>query len=184
MNEITFEKVTRDHEKAIFSWLAEPHVQEFWDNTQGHKDDILNFIDGRKKPSSYANGKYVYFVAKKNHLPFALIMIIQESASENINKIKLENLSKTGTTYGIEYMIGDKNYFGKGYGASILLKFVDFFRTKIDPKANTFLIDPATDNPRAKHVYMKAGFEHVGDFIMTGAVSGAGKPHHLLVKKF
>ena len=31
---------------------------------------------------------------------------------------------------------------------------------------------------------MKAGFEHVADFVMSGDVSGAGKLHHLLIKKF
>ena len=31
---------------------------------------------------------------------------------------------------------------------------------------------------------MKAGFEHVCDFMMEGDVSGAGKVHHLLLKKF
>ncbi len=81
-------------------------------------------------------------------------------------------------------MIGEKAYFGKGYGAKILSEFVDFFMKEVDPKADTFLIDPACDNPRAKHVYMKAGFEHITDFVMAGDASGAGKPHHLLIKRF
>ena len=49
MDKITFEKATTTYEEIIFSWLAEPHVQEFWDNSQEHKDDILNFIQGQKK---------------------------------------------------------------------------------------------------------------------------------------
>ena len=47
-----FEKVTNAHLETIFSWLSEPHVMEFWDNTQAHKDDIVNFAEGRKTPSS------------------------------------------------------------------------------------------------------------------------------------
>ncbi len=39
-------------------------------------------------------------------------------------------------------------------------------------------------NIKAKHVYMKAGFKHVCDFIMDGDVSGAGKVHYLLIRKF
>lgn len=81
-------------------------------------------------------------------------------------------------------MIGNKNYFGKGYGAKTLSEFLDFFRKKVDTSADTFIIDPAADNPRAKNVYMKAGFEHVADFVMSGDVSGAGKPHHLLIRRF
>lgn len=179
-----FEKANKCHLDTIFRWLAEPFVQEFWDNTQGHKDDILNFVDGRKEPSDYCDGKYVYWIAIYDRHPFAMLMTIQEAAEDHIDDIKLRHLSKTGHTYGIDFVIGDKNYFGKGYGAKTLIDFLDFFIKECDPKADTFLIDPASDNPRAKHVYMKAGFEHVADFVMSGNVSGAGKPHHLLIRRF
>lgn len=84
----------------------------------------------------------------------------------------------------LDYMIGNTEYIGQGYGAKTLIEFVDFFRDEFDKKADTFLIDPASDNPRAKRVYEKAGFKHIADFVMGGDCSGTGKPHHLLVKKF
>ena len=181
---INFEKANVSHVDVIFSWLSEPFVQEFWDNTQGHKDDILNFVNGRKESSNYCDGKYFYWIASCDGHPFAMLMTIQETKEDHIDGIKLNHLSKTGNTYGIDYMIGDKNYFGKGYGAKTLSEFIDFFRGEFDASADTFIIDPATDNPRAKHVYMKAGFEHITDFVMSGDCSGAGKPHHLLIKRF
>jgi len=181
---LSFEKVGLQHIETIFSWLAEPHIQEFWDNTQDHKDDILNFVNGRKEPSNYCDGKYVYWIANSDDYPFAMLMSIEETAEDHKDDIKLHHLSKTGHTYGIDYMIGDKNYFGKGHGAKTLSKFIDFIRNEFDPKADTFIIDPACDNPRAKHVYIKAGFEHVTDFVMYGDMSGAGKLHHLLIKRF
>jgi len=181
---LSFEKISLQHIDIIFGWLSEPFVQEFWDNTQGHKDDILNFINGRKEPSNYCDGKYVYWIANCDGHPFALLMTIQETAEDHIDDIKLNHLSKTGHTYGIDYMIGNKNYFGKGYGAKTLAEFLDFFREEFDVAADTFIIDPAADNPRAKNVYIKAGFEHIADFVMSGDVSGAGKLHHLLIKRF
>lgn len=181
---IKFEKVTGAHLNTIFSWLTEPHVMEFWDNTQAHKDDIVNFAEGRKTPSSYAGGEYVYWIAYLEDEPFAMLMTIQEAHKEDIGEEKLKRLSKTGHTYGLDYMIGNPKFFGKGYGSQTLSDFIDFLRESIDPKADTFLIDPDSANLRAKHVYMKAGFKHVCDFIMEGDVSGAGKIHHLLLKKF
>lgn len=181
---INFEKANVNHVNIIFGWLAEPFVQEFWDNTQGHKDDILNFVNGRKEPSNYCDGKYFYWIASWNRHPFAMLMTIQETAEDHIDDIKLSHLSKTGNTYGIDYMIGDKDYFGKGYGAKTLSEFLDFFRREFDGSADTFIIDPASDNPRAKHVYMKAGFELIADFVMGGDCSGAGKSHHLLIRRF
>lgn len=181
---IHFEKVTGAHLDIIFSWLAEKHVMEFWDNTQAHKDDIVNFVEGRKTPSSYADGKYVYWIASIEQEPFAMLMSIQETHQDDIGQEKLTRLSKTGNTYGFDYMIGNTKFLGKGYGSKTLSDFTDYFRSYFDPKADTFIIDPAIDNPKAKHVYMKAGFKHECDFMMKGDVSGAGKLHHLLIKKF
>ncbi len=181
---IHFEKANINHIDIIFNWLAEPFVQEFWDNTQGHKDDILNFVNGRTESSNYCDGKYVYWIASWGGHPFAMLMSIQETEEDHIDDIKLNHLSKTGHTYGIDYMIGDKNYFGQGYGAKTLSEFLDFFRREFDVSADTFIIDPAIDNARAKHVYMKAGFEHIADFVMGGDCSGAGQAHHLLIKRF
>lgn len=181
---ISFEKAALHHKETIFTWLSEPFVQEFWDNSQEHKDDIINFMMGRKVPSAYCNGQFVYWIAKDQNQPFALIMTIQETSDSPIDELKLSILSHTGTSYCLDFMIGNKDYFGKGFGADTLSQFVDFFRGEIDRKADLFMIDPASDNPRAMHVYMKAGFKYVGDFTMTGPVSGAGKAHHLLIKKF
>lgn len=181
---IHFEKVTGAHLDTIFSWLLQPHIREFWDNTQAHKDDIVNFAQGRKTPSTYCDGQMVYWVALEGAEPFAMLMTEKLLHATTINNEKLKRLSKTGHTYGIDYMIGNPKFVGKGYGAQTLSDFIDYFREFFDPKADTFIIDPANDNVRAKHVYMKAGFKHVCDFIMEGSVSGAGKVHHLLLKKF
>lgn len=179
---ITFEKATVDHKDIIFAWLAEPHVQEFWDNTQDHKDDIIKFMDGRTQPSNYCGGKYVYWIAYADGNPFAMLMTIQETINDDIGELKLSHLSKTGHTYGLDFMIGNTDYYGKGYGARTLIEFVDFLRDGFDNKADTFLIDPEVNNSRAKHVYEKAGFIHIADFIMGGNVSGTGMQHHLLIK--
>lgn len=181
---IEFHNISIDLKEIIFAWLAEPHVQEFWDNSQEHKDDILNFMNGRKEPSSYANGQFVYFVAKCNDEPYAMIMAIEETPASPINEIKIQHLSKTGRSYSLDFMIGNKTYLGKGMGAPTLVAFMHYFRSEIDKDVELFMIDPASDNPRAMHIYMKAGFEYVGDFVMEGPVSGAGQGHHLLIKKF
>ncbi len=181
---IRFEKIRHEHLETIFAWLAQDFVQAFWDNSQAHKDDIVNFIEGRNSLSSYCNGKYVYWVAISNNEPFAMLMSIQETHQDDIGAVKLERLSKTGHTYGLDVMIGNQNYLGKGYGAITLAAFMNYFHERIDPKADTFMIDPAYDNPRAIHVYKKAGFKFVGDFVMEGDHSGAGKLHHLLIKTF
>lgn len=183
MTKITFEKASHGHKQIIFTWLEEPHIKEFWDNSQAHKDDIINFLDGRKTKSDYCDGLYTYWVGFLDNVPYAMIMTILEKPEYDIDDIKKAHLSKTGHTYCLDYMIGDKNYLGKGLGAKTLTEFTDFLKREVDNKVDVFMIDPEESNSRAKHVYEKAGFKHIGDFIMTGDLSGSGKMHHLLVKK-
>lgn len=55
---------------------------------------------------------------------------------------------------------------------------------QIDPHADTFFIDPDDNNPRAQHVYEKAGFKLVGKFIAEKAFwDFTGDKTHLMVKK-
>ena len=182
---IDFRTAQLSDKEMIFSWLTEPHVQEFWDSSEAHKQDILNFINGRKIPSTYCEGKYQYWIAEYDSQPYALLMIIPTTQLDPVDLIKKRYLSQTGATYSIDYMIGNPSFVGKGYGALTLSSFIEFYREKIEVTADTFLIDPTTDNPRAKHVYEKAGFKCVGNFIMKEAgASGVNKEHHLLVKNF
>lgn len=180
----SFKQVTTAHLDMIFRWLALPHVRAFWDNSQAHREDLINFTQGRKTQSAYADGKYVYWLALWQNEPFAMLMTIQETLEDDIGEEKLARLSQTGHTYSLDFMIGNTQYLGQGLAAPTLVEFLDFFRHQYDPKADTFLIDPECANQKAVHVYQQAGFEHVGDFVMQGDVSGAGKLHNLLVKTF
>ena len=69
---ICFYKVASKHIDIIFSWLAKPYIKEFWDNSQEHKDDIINFAQPGKDRSNYFNGAFTYWVASHEHNYFAL----------------------------------------------------------------------------------------------------------------
>lgn len=184
-NKITFERVDRSHKSVIFEWLSKPHVMEFWDNTDDHKNDILNFMDGRSKPSNYADGLYVYWVAKMDDVPFGFIMTIEEKLEYTyLDQIRLDHISKTGSTYTLEFMIGSVSHLGKGYSAETLKCFMEFFRSEVDIKADTFFIDPKYDNKKALYVYQKAGFEYIDDYILKGSDCFAGQLHSFMIKKF
>ena len=44
-----------------------------------------------------------------------------------------------------------------------------FMRSNIEPNIKTFIIDPLLNNPRAIHVYKKAGFEQKCEYIQEGS---------------
>lgn len=161
MKEITFEKATQKHKEIIFKWLAEPHMMEFWDNTQDHKDDILHFINGEKQHYFYGTTKYWVANIDDDSYAFILTDEIKES-QEGLSELLKQNLSKTGNTIGLDFGIGNKAFLGKGLAAPTLKAFVRFYQTNVDHEADTFFIDPDEHNPRAIHIYQKAGFNIVG----------------------
>lgn len=85
---ITFEKASLKHKKTIFNWLEEPHVKEFWDNTQEHKDDILIFLGGRSVASIYNDGLYSYWIGSYEGEPYCMIMTLQEKKNMIYQKSK------------------------------------------------------------------------------------------------
>lgn len=58
----TFRRLNLEDVQTIFMWLDEAHIQEFWDNSKNHRDDIMHFAEGRKTQSAYHNGIFSYWV--------------------------------------------------------------------------------------------------------------------------
>ncbi|PWY56541.1 acetyltransferase [Legionella qingyii] len=73
-------------------------------------------------------------------------------------------MSPSGHTIGLDFGIGNIKYLGQGLAAPTLIEFVSFYNKSVDPLADTFFIDPDKNNPRAKHVYSKAGFIEVDNY--------------------
>ena len=164
---IQFEKANKKHIDTILSWLAEPHIQQFWDNSEEHKDDILNFIHG--KPQNYFSGTTKYWIGSIIDEPYAFILsdTINKHQKNFLSDIHRKNISNTGNTLSLDFGIGNKKYLGKGLGAPTLLAFMNFYKNEIDTQTDTFFISPDTNNPKAIHVYSKAGFEKAGQFSPT-----------------
>lgn len=178
--DIVFSKANQHNEKIIFQWLSEPHMQEFWDNSQEHKEDIKNFI--YRRTQTYFFGTTQYWVGSVNETPFCFILTDQILKSQSdLSELHRSHLSFTGHTIALDFGIGNKDFLGKNLAAPALNEFVMFFQKKVDPLADTFFIDPNENNPRARHVYEKADFKCVGSYeIKMGAFNGR---NHLLVKR-
>lgn len=161
---IKFEKANLIHKDTIFSWLDKPHMKEFWDMSSEHREDIENFMHGRLTPSSYFNGIFTYWVGSYNGELYSLVMTSEESEETNPPDYFKPYLSKTGKTIGLDFCIGNDKYLSKGLAAPTLISFTKFFTKEIDPSADTYLIDPHTNNPRAINVYEKAGFKVVSEY--------------------
>lgn len=181
---IKFQEASLDHRGYVLQWLEEPHVKEFWDNSPEHREDILLFMKGRKEPSPYWDGIFDYWIGLINDEPYCLLMTSEILLSQSdLPAVWRTHLSKVGRTYSIDFMIGNRKYLGHGLGGPTLEDFTQFIREAVDPSIDTFFIDPADSNPRAKHVYEKGGFKRVATFYRDFQDEKNVK-HYLMVKNF
>jgi len=177
---IHFEKSSLAHKDIISAWLAEPHMVEFWDNSQEHKDDILNFMQGKKQ--TYFYGTTVYWMGFLDGTPYCFLLSDMFQPDQDLSDLHRQHMSPGGHTIALDFGIGNKDYLGKGLAAPTLRAFVEFYTKEVDPLADTFFIDPDENNPRAQNVYDKAGFEPGGEFdVQAGAFKGS--INQLMVRK-
>jgi RimJ/RimL family protein N-acetyltransferase len=173
---IHFQKAALADKDLIFSWLAEPHVREFWDNSQEHHDDILSFLE----VSPY-KGIFTYWIGSIDSGPYCLLMTSTVAPEDDLPEVWKKNLSATGKTFSIDFAIGNKTFLGKRLAAPTLKAFMSFIQENVDATVDLFIIDPAETNPRAKHVYEQAGFETVAEFVRDDGFFKDIK-HFLMVK--
>ncbi len=68
---------------------------------------------------------------------------------------------KGGEAITLDILIGDKEYLGKGFAHILIQEFLQCHF----PHVSEVIIDPEATNTRAIHVYQKAGFEFITEFI-------------------
>ncbi|MBY0501614.1 MAG: GNAT family N-acetyltransferase [Alphaproteobacteria bacterium] len=179
---IYFEKATLSHKDLIFEWLEKSHIKEFWDNSSEHREDIKNFLESRKNFSKSFGSIFTYWIGSIEDEPYCLLMTSEVTPAPELPKEWNPYLSKTGKTFSIGFMIGEENFLGKGLASPTLRAFTRFIRYYVDPSVDTYIIDPADTNPRAKHVYEKAGFETVTEFMRESDFFKDIK-HFLMIKR-
>ncbi len=157
----------------LLGWFDEPHIKEFWDNSESNRKNLTDYLSGHKN-------LFDYWIGSIDQNPYCMIMT--SDAKDGNPPLLKPYLSSTGKTWTIDFMIGNKNYLGKGLASTTLDLFTRYIPQLIDVKVDTWLIDPAADNTKAVHVYTKAGFEKVSEFT---PVKGyfANKLHYLMLKK-
>jgi RimJ/RimL family protein N-acetyltransferase len=166
-----FQLATTKNRALIKSWWTKPHIMEFWDNSPDMWQNLENYFAGKKE-------LFDYWLGFLEEIPFALFMTSKLEKNLLPDDPYNKWLATKGPTLTLDFMIGEETFLGKGFGARVLREFMFFLNKK--EAVSTFLIDPATHNTKAIHVYEKAGFHVVDRFIRKqGYFAGI---EHLLMK--
>ncbi|MCW5589130.1 MAG: GNAT family N-acetyltransferase [Legionellales bacterium] len=154
-----FYPINSEYQKIILTWFNEDHVKEFYygEGLQNTLHNIELYCQGIRHNGRYAFDHWIAYLEDK---PLGFLMTSPVmgpyDSKDDVNKWYIEG-KKIVT---LDLLIGPKEFIGKGLAhkmiqAFILDKFVD---------ADFFLIDPALSNPKAIHVYEKAGFKKLTEF--------------------
>lgn len=140
----TFVSLTEADLPLILKWFALPHVVDWW-HESGDLDSVA--AKYRSKLSGGQRDQFLICIAGQK------IGYIQwyDAASDPLWK----GLYQAGT-YGIDMVIGEPSFIGKGYGTRVLDQFIKEHLLPLKPVK--IIVDPEIGNLRAIRCYEKVGF--------------------------
>lgn len=135
----TFKLAQAEDKQRIIRWFEQEHIRE-WLHGVGLKN-LLDNLDRFFRGESDSQ----HWIAYDQKTPFAYLL----TSPEGNDAITLD------------LFICDLHFLGKGLGVQLIQEFlISQFSNKKE-----VLIDPEASNTRAIHVYKKAGFKIIGEFI-------------------
>ena len=152
----TFKPFREEHLSLFRQWLNQPHVKEFWQETEDDEKLKTKFITELPNRGVHS---YIIQLDGKN------IGYIQYYNTQKVGGGWWEN-EKPGT-FGVDLLIGDPAYVGKGLGSKIIKEFIAFMKAE-EKSIQSFIIDPDPKNKRAIRAYEKVGFVSEGEIITPG----------------
>lgn len=157
--DISFAMVEKKHQALVLEWLSKPHVQEWF-----HGDGLANTINGLDRFVNKQPHWSQQWIAYCDGEPFAYV-ITSALTVEDAQAADLSHLSKWvepgKTMSSLDLLIGEEKYLGKGLAKRLIIEFIETILSDSD----IVFIDPEKANTKAVHVYQKAGFEPVDEFI-------------------
>lgn len=152
LNQFNFKPVDKKHRSLVHRWLLEPHVAEWFygkglENTFKHLDE---FLEGSSESQ--------YWIGYDKEIPFAFFIT---SFVDKPNDLLTQYCIKEGQAITLDLLIGETTYLGKGLAHVLIQEFI----LNQFPDATEVLIDPEASNTKAIHVYKKAGFTILKEFI-------------------
>ncbi|OGH87475.1 MAG: hypothetical protein A3J93_03000 [Candidatus Magasanikbacteria bacterium RIFOXYC2_FULL_42_28] len=119
--------------------------------------EVVQYL-GNKLLNIKAKGVRDYFI-KENNKPDAILWAIEVVGVGHIGNVHLD-LDNNNKRASLGIVIGDKNYWGEGYGAECLEILGDYVFKKL--KYNRLQLTVFTANRRAVRAYKKVGFKIEG----------------------
>ena len=135
-----FQPMTAADLPLIKSWLAEPHVRQWW----GDPDEQYRLVSGDLDEAAMDQ-----YIVSADSAPFGYLQCYDLTAWNSGFG------DQPNGTRGIDLFIGEGEMIGRGHGSAFIRTFVDDCLNNGVPRIVT---DPDPENRRAIRAYENAGF--------------------------
>ena len=135
----------QDADKALLqAWLTEPHVARWYE----HPADWVYEIEHRRTAFSWIR----HFIAECDGVPFGFCQYYEYRLGGEAWHGDID----TWGAYSIDYLIGNKDYLGRGLGKETVLALVE--RVSACKNARRILVQPDERNKASCGTLLSAGF--------------------------
>ena len=159
----TFKPAMESQRERIHGWLQQDYIRE-WIHGQGLQNTLAGlekFLQYQSKNNEPDRKSEItqHWIGYDGKIPFVYLL------TSNVIKNAVDEYAKYSESDGLaitlDIFICDAEYLGKGLATTVIKEFLLSQFTDI----SEVFIDPEKSNERAVHVYQKAGFRIVGEFL-------------------
>ncbi len=138
-------RLFRNEDVALFEkWLYMPHVAQWYHDPLDWMDEVKQ----RKDKFSFLH----HFIVESEGKPIGFCQYYEyyHSGEEWHGDTDIDG------TYSIDYLIGDTNYIGKGYGKGIVQLLIQ--EIKLQYNAKRIIVQPEQENKASCNTLLSCGF--------------------------
>lgn len=129
---------------------------------QDVSDEYLNWLNSPEisfglSRRNYTMKELIDYVKEKTKDPHCVFFaILDKKTNQHIGNIKLDNFDKETNLMDLGILIGNKNFWGKGYGKSACILMIDYGFNVMNLRKIWLAV--YENNPAARILYEKLGF--------------------------
>lgn len=147
---VELKPIQREHLQKIVEWRNDPEVS-YW--AMG-SNPLYEFTSAEEAEKSFS-----YHVENTSKLD-AYTFAIYSDNDEFIGTVDYRDVDRIKRSCTIGISIGEKNYWGKGYGSDAIMVLVDYIFKRLNLRR--IQLDTWSGNERAIKSFQKCGFEIEG----------------------
>jgi RimJ/RimL family protein N-acetyltransferase len=138
-----------DSDIPLFAeWLNKPYIQKWY----APIDEWIEEVKNRNGEFSWIS----HFIVMCKDVPIGFCQYYDCFDSQNFEEWNGRKFENRGEIYSIDYLIGNENYLGKGYGKELVRLLTD---TVFALGAKEIIVDPDKENVHSNGVLLANGYE-------------------------